>query len=138
MVQPPASEPPIGGYPQPGPVAPGYLYQLGDIGVTADTIVTHRGTAPLAGSQWYLANYTRYEQKIPTWAIVMAVVFATLCLLGLLFLLVKEPKITGHMEITVQSGSFQHATYVLVVDEGHVHWITSQVSQIQAYAASLG
>ncbi|MEL7156340.1 MAG: hypothetical protein AAFN30_07050 [Actinomycetota bacterium] len=137
MAQPPASSPwpAEGGGPQPGPVAPaGYLYQVGDIGVTADTIVTYRGTAPLAGSTWLAIDQSRVEEKIPVWAIVMAVIFASLCLIGLLFLLVKEQQISGHVEVRVQSGEFWHVTHVPVIDAGHVPWIMHQVSLIQTQA----
>lgn len=136
MVQPPASAPwPEGGAHQQGPaVTPGYLYQVGDIGVTADTIVTYRGTAPLAGSTWLAIDQSRVEEKIPVWAIVMAVIFASLCLIGLLFLLVKEQQISGHVEVRVQSGEFWHVTHVPVIDAGHVPWIMHQVSLIQGQA----
>lgn len=128
MVQPSDAVP----NPQYGvPAQSGYLYRVGDIGVTADSIVTYRGAAPLAGSNWFAVDYSRVENKIPVWAIVMAVIFASLCLIGLLFLLVKEEQVTGHVEVRVQSGQFSHVTHVPVVDAGHAPWVMNQVNQIQ-------
>ncbi len=125
--------------PQYGHPAPsGYLYQVGDIGVTADSIVTYRGTAPLAGSTWLALDHSKVENKIPVWAIVMAVVFASLCLIGLLFLLVKEEQTTGFVEVRVQSGQFWHVTHIRVVDAGHAPWVLNQVGQIQATAYQAG
>ena len=131
MVQPPNAVP---GPPYANPAPSGYLYQVGDIGVTADSIVTHRGTAPLAGSTWQAIDYSRVQKKIPVWAIIMAIVFAAFCLLGLLFLLVKEDQLNGYVEVRVQSGPFSHVTLVQVVDFGHAPWVMNQVNQIQVAA----
>lgn len=86
------------------PVEP-YLLQIGDIGVTRSWVVTPRGYAPLAGSEWFVADRTAWTQEIPVWAIVLAIVLFPL---GLLFLLVKEARATGWLEVTVRSGAFVH------------------------------
>ncbi|MEM9132902.1 MAG: hypothetical protein AAF962_18570 [Actinomycetota bacterium] len=129
MAEPPNAEP---GAPYEHPAPSGYLHQVGDIGVTADSIVTYRGTAPLAGSSWLVLDHSRVENKIPLWAIILAVIFFSLCFLGLLFLLIKEDKVAGYVEVRVQSGEFWHATHIPVVDPGHAPWILDQVGQIQA------
>ena len=128
----PPSEPPY----VPGPAAPvaGYIFQIGDVGVTTDTIVTYHGTAPLAGSSWFALDRSRAEDKLPTWAIVLAVVFAVFCLLGLLFLLVREREVSGHVEVRVQSGTFWHVMQLPVTADGQVDYYLAQVGQIQAYA----
>ena len=131
MAQPPNAVP---GPHYGNPAQSGYLYQVGDIGVTVDSIVTYRGTAPLAGSTWLVLDHSRVENKIPIWAIIMAVAFFSFCFLGLLFLLVKEEQVTGYVEVRVQSGPFWHVTHIRVVDPGHAPWILNQVSQIQAAA----
>jgi hypothetical protein len=79
---------------------------------------------------------TRMEQKIPTWAIILAVVFALLCLLGLLFLLVKEQAITGYVEVSVQSGSLYHATQIPVSSQYQIDQVRANVSQAQSLAAA--
>ncbi|WP_028049468.1 hypothetical protein [Cellulomonas sp. URHD0024] len=90
------------------------LVQIGDIVVSEHWVVTPNGTAPLAGSQWSVRDATVRTQVIPTYAIVLAIVFALACLLGLLFLLIKEDKVTGFVEVTVRSGSLAHLTQIPV------------------------
>jgi uncharacterized membrane protein YeiB len=113
------------------------LLTIGDIGVSRYWVVTPNGSAPLQGSTWVVLDMTRTEQKIPTWAIVLAVVFALACLLGLLFLLVKEEVTTGYVQVQVKSGNLQHATQVPVSSTVAVAQIRQQVSQAQSMAAAL-
>ena len=70
------------------------------------------------------------------WAIVLAVVFALVCLLGLLFLLVKEKYTTGYVEVSVQAGNLVHATQIPVSSQYQVAQIRQQVSQAQTLAAA--
>lgn len=109
---------------------------IGDIGVTRNWVVTPNGTARLDGSQWIARDMTRTESKIPTWAIVLAVVFALVCLLGLLFLLAKEKYTTGYFEVSVQAGNLFHATQIPVSSQYQVAQIRQQVSQAQTLAAA--
>lgn len=124
--------------PPPAPAASGsaFLLTIGDIGVTSDTIVTANGNAPLAGSQWILTDRTQTEQKIPTWAIVMAIIFAAACLLGLFFLLIKETRITGYAEVSVRSGSLSHMTQLPVNNPNDIARYRAMVAQAQSLAAS--
>jgi uncharacterized membrane protein YeiB len=109
---------------------------IGDIGVTSNWVVTPNGTARVRGSQWIARDMTRTESKIPTWAIVLAVVFALMCLLGLLFLLVKEKYTTGYVEVSVQAGNLFHATQIPVSSGYQVAQIRQQVNQAQILAAA--
>jgi hypothetical protein len=120
----------------PPPVAAGFLLTIGDIGITADSIVTANGNAPLAGSQWIFTDRTNSEQKIPSWAIVMAIIFTLACLIGLFFLLVKETRITGYAEVSVRSGSLVHMTQLPVRNEGDIARYRGMVAQAQSLAAS--
>ncbi|RDG34694.1 hypothetical protein [Streptomyces corynorhini] len=112
------------GYPQQGP---GYAEQLpvpmgagggapvlaiGDITVVGDQIVTPSGPIPLRGAVWNATDMSRTEERIPPVAIVLAIVFALLCLIGLLFLLMKEKKTTGFIQVTVTGGGRHHATMI--------------------------
>ncbi|MFF5564271.1 hypothetical protein ACFY7Z_04140 [Streptomyces sp. NPDC012623] len=116
--------PPGYGYPQAGPA---YAEQLpvpmgvgggapvlaiGDITVVGDRVVTPSGTIPLRGAVWNATDMSRTEERIPPVAIVLAIVFALLCLVGLLFLLMKEKRTTGFIQITVTGGGRHHATMV--------------------------
>jgi hypothetical protein len=114
------------------------VFQIGDIGVTNDTIVTPIGQAPVAGSVWVGYDYTRSTQKIPVWAIVMAVIFAVFCLLSLLFLLVKEEETSGYVEVQVQQGQFVHVTHIPVRSRFEVDNLMMQIGQVQAFASRQG
>ena len=100
----PAIQPPLPGYgfpPQqgPGPGGGAPMLSFGDITVMNDSIVTPSGTMPLKGAVWTATDMSRTEEKIPTVAIVLAIIFALLCLIGLLFLLMKEKRTTGFIQV---------------------------------------
>ncbi|MEU8776690.1 hypothetical protein [Streptomyces sp. NPDC048606] len=124
-----------------GPVAGGYGaagfgaggFALGDITVAGDQIITPSGTMPLKGAMWNAVDFSRTEEKIPTHAIVLAIVFALACLLGLLFLLMKEKVTTGFIQVTVSSGGRHHATMIPAADAYTMQWVMGQLS----YARSL-
>ncbi|MFE6689669.1 hypothetical protein ACFVFQ_24725 [Streptomyces sp. NPDC057743] len=125
--------PPPGGFPgqppQPGPT----VLALGDIAVSGDTIMTPVGPMPLRGAVWTATDMSRTEEKMPTHAIVLAVVFFVLCFLGLLFLLMKERVTTGFVQVTVNSGGRHHATMIPVHSPEQVMFVLNQVN----YARSL-
>ncbi|MGZ4755243.1 MAG: hypothetical protein ACXWA9_10060 [Acidimicrobiia bacterium] len=122
-----------------GPAAPGVsepiALTIGDIGVSRHWVVTPNGTAPVSGSNWIVRDLSVTETKIPTWAIILAIVFAVFCLLGLLFLLVKEPVTRGYTEVTVTSGNLQHTTQVPVSNPMQVAQVRQLVNQAQSMAA---
>lgn len=86
------------------------LVQIGDIVVSQHWVVTPSGTAPLAGSQWLVRDASWRTTRIPPYAIVLAVVFGLACLLGLLFLLIKEDVVVGSLEVTVRAEGLVHLT----------------------------
>ncbi|MEU5398760.1 hypothetical protein ABZ348_05605 [Streptomyces sp. NPDC005963] len=90
------------------------LLAIGDITVMSESIITPAGPMPLKGAVWNATDMSRTEEKIPTYAVVLAIVFALACLLGLLFLLIKERKTTGFVQVTVASGGKHHATMIPV------------------------
>ncbi|MFD9031223.1 hypothetical protein ACFVZW_08750 [Streptomyces sp. NPDC059567] len=145
------------GYPQPG--VPGQQYQptmpgvpvppqhapavqggggapvlsLGDITVVGDQIITPAGAMPLKGAVWNAMDMSRTEEKMPTVAIVLAVIFFIFCLLGLLFLLMKEKTTTGFIQVTVTSGGRHHATMIPATGPDTMHRVMAQLN----YARSL-
>jgi hypothetical protein len=118
------------------PAVEAFAVTIGDIGVTRTWVVTPNGNAPVAGSRWIVLDHSRTEKKIPTWAIVLAIVFALFCLIGLLFLLVKEEQTTGYVEVTVMSGSLTHVTQVPVRSAAEVAQVRQRVHQAQTLAAA--
>ena len=114
------------------------LLWIGDIGVSRHWVVTPNGTAPLAGSQWIVTDRTRVEEKIPAVAIVLAVIFFVFCLLGLLFLLMKERQVTGYTEVTVRAGDVYHVAQLPVRNVMDVDYARRLVQQAQSMAYSQG
>ncbi|MET9882214.1 hypothetical protein ABZZ20_03470 [Streptomyces sp. NPDC006430] len=120
------------------PVAPaagvgGSGLSLGDITIAGDQIITPSGPMPLKGAMWNATDFSRTETKIPTHAVVLAIVFFLFCLLGLLFLLMKEKTTTGYIQVTVTSGGRHHSTMIPAVDASTFPWVMNQLN----YARSL-
>ena len=113
-----------------------YQLVIGDIGVTNAWIVTPYGSAPLRGSVWSVRETTFVVQRTPTYAIVLAVVFALFCLLGLLFLLIKETTVQGVVEVHVRSGGLNHMTQLPVWQPMQVQQINGWVEQARALELS--
>jgi hypothetical protein len=107
-----------------GPV----LVTVGDISVEQFRIVTPAGVLPTRGTNWSAMDMSRTEEKIPAWAIVLAIIFFLACLLGLLFLLVKERKTTGFVQVTVQYGNRSHNTHVGVSSPDQVGDVLARVN----------
>ncbi|MFC9928533.1 hypothetical protein [Streptomyces sp. NPDC127190] len=125
------------GFPQqqgaPAPMGGAPLVAIGDITVTGDQIVTPAGTMPLRGAVWNATDMSHTEEKIPSHAIVLAIIFFIFCLLGLLFLLMKEKKTTGYVQVTVTSGGRHHQTMIPATGPETFQMVMGQVN----YARSL-
>lgn len=78
------------------------LVNIGDIAVTPNYVITPQGRRPVGQVYWTLTEMSRTREAIPAWAIVLAIVFAIFCLLGLLFLLAKETTTEGGVQVSVQ------------------------------------
>jgi hypothetical protein len=79
---------------------------------------------------------SRTEEKTPTWALFLAIVGILACLLGLFFLLVKEKKTTGYVQVQVQSGNLFHVTQIPISSPFQINHIQQLVRQAQSLAAS--
>ncbi|MGE0169640.1 MAG: hypothetical protein AB7I40_18375 [Nocardioides sp.] len=139
----PPGPPPVLGPPvpapvtQPLPVQPGpVLVHIGEIQVSADTVYTPSGVFPVAGTTWYAQDQWTMTQKIPTWAIVCAVVgFCVLTVFSLLFLLAKESVVTGAVAVTVTNGTQSHTTYLPVGHQLHAVDVHNRVNYARGLAA---
>jgi hypothetical protein len=113
------------------------LVQIGDISVDQRWVVTPSGSIPTGQVTWTVHDMTRRDQVIPTYAIVLAVVFSVLtCLLGLLFLLIKEDRTTGWLQVTVQSPEFVHTTHVPAIYPGSVADVFARVDYARSLSAA--
>ncbi|SCL67206.1 hypothetical protein GA0070606_4503 [Micromonospora citrea] len=120
-----------GGYPPPqGAVA----VQIGEILVSPPVIRTPAGVLPLAGASWHVTDYWQKEEKTAQWAIVCAIVgFFCLTIFSLLFLLIKETRHHGTVQVSVMNGAQQYVARIPVADQAQVQHINNQVN----YARSL-
>jgi hypothetical protein len=112
------------------------VLSIGDIGVSRHWVVTPNGTAPLRGSSWIVRDMSQTQSKIPTYAIVLAIVFALLCLVGLLFLLIKEQTTVGYVEVSVQGEGVYHVTQLPVSNPAQIAQIRGLVHQAQSMAVA--
>jgi hypothetical protein len=112
------------------------IMQIGEIQVTATTVRTPAGTFPLQGSQWTVTDQWITEQKIPTWAIVLAIVlFFCLTVFSLLFLLAKETTHRGVVQVHVVNGPHQYVARIPAADQNQVQYLYQQVNYVRSLAA---
>jgi hypothetical protein len=136
--------PPVPG-PTPGfPVSPApglptepVLVTIGDISVTQSTVYTPSGSRPLNEVSWNVADMSVTTQAIPTWAIICAVVFFLMCFLGLLFLLAKEDRTVGAMQVTVSGPGFVYTSSIPVYNPAQVADINARVNYARTVAAAI-
>jgi hypothetical protein len=112
------------------------LVTIGDISVTSTTVYTPSGSRPLTEVSWTFTDMSMTSQAIPTWAIVCAIVFFFLCFLGLLFLLAKENKTTGGVQVTVHGPGFVHTSTIPVYSVAQVADINARVNYVRTLTAS--
>ncbi|WP_432004992.1 hypothetical protein [Streptomyces parvus] len=108
------------------------VLSIGDITVMNDAIVTPSGSMPLKGAVWTATDMSRTEEKIPAHAIVLAIIFALFCLIGLLFLLMKEKRTTGFVQVTVTSGGRHHSTMIPAMGPHTFPAIMGQLNQARS------
>jgi hypothetical protein len=120
----------------PYPATEPVIAQIGEIQVTATTVRTPAGEFPLKGSQWTVTDQWTAEQKIPTWAIVLAIVgFFCLTIFSLLFLLAKETVYHGVVLVQVNNGPYHYVSRVPVTNQMYVQHIYQQVNYVRSLAA---
>jgi hypothetical protein len=123
--------------PAPGLPAEPVLVTIGDISVTQSTVYTPSGNRPLNEVSWSVADMSVTSQTIPTWAIVCAVVFFAFCFLGLLFLLAKESKTTGALQVTVSGPGFVYTSSIPVYTPAQVADVNARVNYARTVAAAI-
>lgn len=110
------------------------LVTIGDIAVTPSWVITPSGAAPIGQATFTVTDMSHTTREIPTWAIVCAVVFFFVCFLGLLFLLAKEDRTAGSVQVVVQAPGLLHVTQIPV-------WSWEQLQDANArvnYARAVG
>lgn len=77
-----------------------------------------------------------YQESISTAGIVLTILFVWFCLLGLLFLLMKDRRLVGYIQVTVQGDGFYHSTMIPVVGPHSVLSVHQQVNYARGLAAA--
>ncbi|MFL6073001.1 MAG: serine/threonine-protein kinase [Mycobacteriales bacterium] len=112
------------------------LVTFGEISVTQTRILVPSGSYPLEGANWTVVDNTRTRERIPPYAIVLAVVFAFACLLGLLFLLIRERKTEGWVTITVQNRDVYFVQQIPVYASQQVFHLRAQIDHVRGLTAA--
>jgi hypothetical protein len=113
------------------------LVAIGDISCTQDQVITPTGTRPIGEVNWTFTNMSHTWQTIPTWAAVCAIVgFFFVCVFSLLFLLAKEDKTQGWVQVVVQSPGFMHSVQLPVYDPYHVTDYAARVDYARSLSAA--
>lgn len=122
--------------PQPPPGAEHIIGSLGDISFSRLHVHLPSGRYPIRQSMWTVRDQTQTQSSIPAYAIVLAIVFAVFCLIGLLFLLIKEHRMVGYVEVAVQGDGFYHASQLPVNNPAQVAEIRRWVDYARGLAAA--
>jgi len=112
------------------------LVTIGDISVTQSRVFTPSGSRDLSEVSWTVTDMSVTSQGIPAWAIVCAIIFFAFCGLGLLFLLVKETKTQGAVQITVHGPGFVHTSQIPVYSLDQVADLNARVNYVRTLTAS--
>ncbi len=112
------------------------LVTLGDVVVTPNWVVTPSGSAPVGRTTFTFTDMSHTTREIPTWAIVCAVVFFLFCFLGLLFLLAKETRTGGSVQVVVQGPGLLHVTQVPVWSWDQVQDMSARVNYARSVSAA--
>jgi hypothetical protein len=113
------------------------LVAIGDIYCTQQQVITPSGTKPIGEVNWAFTDMSRTSQAIPTWAIVCTIVgFFIVCAFSLFFLLVKEDRTEGWVQVVVQGPEFMHTAYVPVYNPQHVADYAARVNYARSLSAA--
>ncbi|GAA2460200.1 hypothetical protein GCM10010191_95760 [Actinomadura vinacea] len=122
-------------YPVPHGGGEPVLLQIGDMALTSTHVILPYGQFPLHGSQWTVQDSTQVSEGIAPVGIVLAIVFVWFCLLGLLFLLMKERRYLGFVSISVTGPGFHHVAQFPAGPQSGA-WAANAVAQARAMAAA--
>lgn len=83
-----------------------------------------------------MTDMWRWEESISTVGVVLCIIFVWFCLLGLLFLLMKDSHMVGHIQVTVQGPGFYHSTAIPVSDPDAMARVHQLVNYARVVAAA--
>jgi hypothetical protein len=110
-----------------------WLQTIGDISISQHWVMTPTGPYPIRGSVWTVTDMTHWQEGVSAGGVILCIIFVWFCLLGLLFLLMKDRKLVGQIQVTVQGKGFYHSAMIPVTGPQTV----MNVHQLVNYARSL-
>jgi len=113
-----------------------WLTTVGDISISQHWVMTPTGPHPIRGSVWTVTDMSYYQESISTAGIILAIVFVWFCLLGLLFLLMKDHRMVGYLQVTVQGNGFHHSTMIPARGPQSVIGVHQTVNYARSLAAA--
>lgn len=133
---PPHLPVPTDAYGQPATFDEPVIMTIGDISITQRHVIVPSGRFPLRGTTWTVQDSTQVTESIPAYAIILTLLTIWfLCIFGLLFLLIKQKKVTGFVSITVTGPNLFHAVQ-LPPGQQNAAMAAHQVNQARALAAA--
>jgi hypothetical protein len=115
---------------------PQWLATIGDVAISQHWVSTPTGTYPIRGSVWTVTDMSHYQERVSTAGVVLTILFVWFCFLGLLFLLMKERRLVGYTQVTVQGSGFYHSTLIPARGPQPSMVVTQQVNYARALAAA--
>jgi hypothetical protein len=111
------------------------LATVGDIGISEHWIQTPNGPYPIRGSMWSVSDMTQIQERMSTTGVVLCIIFVWFCLLGLLFLLMKERTTAGYIQVTVHGNGFHYSTMIQPRHPGTIYEVNQTVNYARTLAA---
>lgn len=113
------------------------LATIGEITVTRDRVWTPTGWFRLRGSRWTVTERPYVRQRVPSWAIALAItLFFCLGPFSLLFLLATETVYApGVVEVSVRNGRHHYVARVPVGNPVALQYLHHQVNYVRQLAA---
>lgn len=111
------------------------LLSFGDISLTPTHVIVPHGRFPLHGATWTVQDSTQVTEGIPVVAVVLTIIFVWFCLIGLLFLLMKEKKYSGFVTITVSGSGLYHSVQFPAAQQTGA-WAADMAARARAITAS--
>lgn len=115
-----------------------WLVSFGDVSVSRQWLAVSGRTVPLRGTTFEVADRTHLSSRIPTWAVVVAIVgFFVIFVLSLLFLLVRENVVAGQIDITVRNdeAGVHHTTPFRIMSSGDAADLHARVNYARQLVA---